>query len=90
MATSLRLAATVREQLQSALVDEGALVQALRHARGERVPGGEGLVRYRCPLPVRLPLDPEFVQVVEVDVLLRQIGDAWEVVEVRGLELPEA
>jgi hypothetical protein len=89
MATSLRLSAAVREQLHAAMVEESALVQALRQARGERVPGQDEVVRTRCALPARRPLDPEFVQMVEVDVLLRRTGDAWEVVEVQGLELPE-
>jgi hypothetical protein len=89
MSIALRFAPEVRDLLRAALVDEGTLVQALRKARGERRPGDDGMVRYRCQMPVRRPLDPEFVQLVQVEVLVRTDGEAWEVVAVKGLEIPE-
>ena len=85
MATPLHIAPAVREQLRAALVEDASLLESLRGARGERLPGPEGMFLYHLSLPAPRPLDPEFVQMLAVEAVLRPQGEGWEVVELRGL-----
>ncbi len=75
----------IRAQLRAALLDETDLVEAVRHAPLEEVPGQAGHARCVATLTVRRPLDPETSELRRVEVLLQSVGPGWRVYALKGL-----
>lgn len=87
MAT-LRIAATVRQRLASALVEETVLAEALRAVRPRPL---EGVAeRFVASVELLVPRvdDPEFAERLAVSVILDRRGADWDVVAVDGLPDP--
>lgn len=86
MSMQLTIPEAIRRHLETALLDESDLIEFLRQARRDPIPGEPGKSRCVGTLPVRRPLDPETSQLVRVEVVLEQRGDGFEVAALRGLE----
>lgn len=86
MNTPMRIPDTIREQLKLVLLEEHDLVEFLDHARRERVGGDALALRCSGMMPVRRPWDPETFEPRQIEVDLRWVEEAWEVVGIRGIE----
>ena len=86
MSLQLTIPEAIRRHLEAALLDEADLLEFLRQARRDPIPGEPGKSRCVGSLPVRRPLDPETSQLVRVEVVLEQRGDGFEIASLRGLE----
>lgn len=76
---------SVREQLRVAMLEEAALVTAIRQAHSEKVPGHPERLRCLCTVAVRRPSDPETAALCQVEVVMEQTGSGLEVVLLEGL-----
>jgi hypothetical protein len=86
MSRLLHVPEAIRQLLSDALLDVNDLGEFLRHAKPEGDPAKPGFARCKGVLPVRRALDPETSQLRQVDVLLRDTGDGWEVIALSGLD----
>lgn len=84
MAT-LRLAADVRNALHAALVEDQVVLAEMKGVPAEAT-ARPGVFRYRIELPVPRPLDPEFVELRRVGLLVRQVTEGWELFAIEGLD----
>jgi hypothetical protein len=86
MHTPMRIPDSIREQLRLVLLEESDLVEFLGHARREEIDGDARALRCSGMMPVRRPWDPETFEPRQVEVDLRWVEEAWEVVAVQGIE----
>lgn len=86
MNTPMRISESIREQLRLVLLEESDLIEFLGHARREVVDGDVRALRCSGMMPVRRPWDPETFEPRHVEVELRWVEEAWEVVGIRGFE----
>jgi len=85
MTLQLTIPQGIREKLAAALLDEADLVEFLRQMPREPVAGEPSRERCHGVIPLRRTLDPETLQLVEIDVLLERRGDGWEVQALDGI-----
>ena len=86
MHTSIRVPEAIREQLRLVLLEENDLVEFLGQARREEIDGDARALRCSGMMPVRRPWDPETFEPRQVEVDLRWVDEAWEVVALHGIE----
>lgn len=84
------LSEEVKRRLRSSLCEEHDLLDSVRQARFQEVPGKPGRRRSACLVAVRRPLDPETAELRRVEVTVREDQCGWVIEEVGGLdEVPE-
>lgn len=86
MNTPMRISDSIRERLRAVLLEESDLVEFLSHARREEIDGDARALRCSGMMPVRRPWDPETFEPRQIQVDLRWVEEAWEVVGIRGIE----
>jgi hypothetical protein len=86
MNTPIRVPEAIREQLKLVLLEESDLIEFLGHARREVIAGDARALCCSGMMPVRRPWDPETFEPRQIEVDLRWVEDAWEVVAIRGIE----
>ena len=86
MSAPMRVPDAIREQLRQVLLEESDVVEFLGHAQREEIDGDARALRCSGLMPVRRASDPETSELRQVEIEVRWLADAWEVVRIRGIE----
>lgn len=86
MSAPMRVPDPIREQLRQVLLEESDVVEFLGHAQREEIAGDTRFLRCSGLMPVRRASDPETSELRQVEIEVRWLADAWEVVRIRGIE----
>ena len=86
MSAPMRVPDPIREQLAQVLLEETDVVEFLGHAEREEIDGNSRALRCSGLMPVRRATDPETSELRQVEIEVRWLADAWEVVKIRGIE----